>query len=157
MLTEEKEGLLGCSQSDETRTKWMVQEQEWMKTGDEQCGCCPRSCCCRGMNGLQCLWLRIKISMILGLLFTMISGVWDVLKTSGKQEAFVVPGALFVVFRVLLSLYGMFCACKEKRQLLPQCVDLFALHRAYFFLSPNLYQHLNLRLFPLPPGSCSRH
>lgn len=90
-------------------------KEDWLKSGDEQCGCCPGWCCCRGSSPSDCQWWKIRITSTVSLCVNLGLGIRDQLQYPDPDSNLYGAFLAIFVFKIFVLLRGNFNAWKKTR------------------------------------------
>lgn len=89
--------------------------EEWLKSGDEMCGCCPGWCCCRGSSPSDCQWWKIRITSTVSLCVNLGFGIRDQVMYPDPDSTLYGAFIAIFVFKLIVLLRGNLNAWKKKR------------------------------------------
>jgi len=90
--------------------------EEWLQSGDDTCGCCPRWCFCRGSSPSDCQWWKIRVTSAVSLCVSVGFGIRDQISYADPDSN--LRGALLVlfIFKCIVLLRGNYNAWKKTRR-----------------------------------------
>jgi len=119
-MPTEDQGLLAPAGSVGKRTSSSFTDdefvtEEWLKSGDDACGCCPNWCCCRGSSPSDCQWWKIRITSTVSFCVNLGFGIRDQVSYPDPDTSLHGAFIAIFVFKMLVLVRGNYNAWKKTR------------------------------------------